>query len=146
MAPSPAGASALGNVTLDDKYELESGRVYLTGVQALVRLLMLQRQRDKLAGLTTAGFVSAYRGSRLGHEPVLGPVGRLQVRVGYGRKLRIDQYRSGSGEDGHARRFPVPAGRHLDSLARRLPRNRSADAGLQDLRRAALLPRQQAQS
>ena len=66
MAPSPAGASALRNVTLDDKYELESGRVYLTGVQALVRLLMLQRQRDKLAGLNTAGFVSGYRGSPLG--------------------------------------------------------------------------------
>ena len=57
---------ALRKVTLDDKYELESGRVYLTGVQALVRLLMLQRQRDKLAGLNTAGFVSGYRGSPLG--------------------------------------------------------------------------------
>ena len=57
---------ALRNVTLDDKYELESGRVYLTGVQALVRLLLLQRQRDKLAGLNTAGFVSGYRGSPLG--------------------------------------------------------------------------------
>ncbi len=66
MAPSPAGASGLRNVTLDDKYELESGRVYLTGVQALVRLLMLQRQRDRLAGLNTAGFVSGYRGSPLG--------------------------------------------------------------------------------
>ena len=57
---------ALRNVTLDDKYELESGHVYLTGVQALVRLLLLQRQRDKLAGLNTAGFVSGYRGSPLG--------------------------------------------------------------------------------
>src|SRR6266567_4544662 len=66
MAPSPAGASGLRNVTLDDKYELESGCVYLTGVQALVRLLMLQRQRDRLAGLNTAGFVSGYRGSPLG--------------------------------------------------------------------------------
>jgi indolepyruvate ferredoxin oxidoreductase len=66
MVLSPAGATALPNVTLDDKYELESGRVYLTGVQALVRLLILQRQRDKLAGLNTAGFVSGYRGSPLG--------------------------------------------------------------------------------
>jgi indolepyruvate ferredoxin oxidoreductase len=53
-------------VKLDDKYELESGRVYLTGAQAFVRLLMLQRQRDKLAGLNTGGFVSGYRGSPLG--------------------------------------------------------------------------------
>src|SRR5438874_3257844 len=66
MAPSPAGATTLGNASLDDKYELESGRIYVTGVQALVRLLMLQRQRDALAGLNTAGFVSGYRGSPLG--------------------------------------------------------------------------------
>src|SRR5437667_5767122 len=66
MASTSAGATALRNVTLDDKYELESGRVYLTGVQALVRLLMLQRQRDALARLNTAGFVSGYRGSPLG--------------------------------------------------------------------------------
>jgi indolepyruvate ferredoxin oxidoreductase len=63
MAPA---APVLREVALDDKYALESGRVYLTGVQALVRLLMLQRQRDRLAGLDTAGFVSGYRGSPLG--------------------------------------------------------------------------------
>jgi indolepyruvate ferredoxin oxidoreductase len=57
---------ALREVSLDDKYEVESGRVFLTGIQALVRLLMLQRQRDVLAGLNTAGFVSGYRGSPLG--------------------------------------------------------------------------------
>ena len=53
-------------VTLDDKYSLERGRVFLTGIQALVRLPMLQRQRDVAAGLNTAGFVSGYRGSPLG--------------------------------------------------------------------------------
>ena len=56
----------LRDVSLDDKYELETGRVFVTGVQALVRLLILQHQRDKLAGLNTAGFVSGYRGSPLG--------------------------------------------------------------------------------
>ncbi len=61
-----AAAPALREVSLDDKYALESGRVYLTGAQALVRLLILQRQRDALAGLNTAGFVSGYRGSPLG--------------------------------------------------------------------------------
>lgn len=54
------------SVTLDDKYTLESGRVYLTGVQALTLLPMLQRRRDLAAGLDTAGFVSGYRGSPLG--------------------------------------------------------------------------------
>ena len=66
MSPAASGATALRDVTLDDKYQLETGRVYLTGVQALVRLLILQRQRDLAAGLNTAGFVSGYRGSPLG--------------------------------------------------------------------------------
>jgi indolepyruvate ferredoxin oxidoreductase len=61
-----APAEALRAVTLDDKYALERGRVFLTGVQALVRLPILQRQRDVAAGLNTAGLVSGYRGSPLG--------------------------------------------------------------------------------
>src|SRR3954470_22106533 len=57
---------ALAAVTLDDKYTAESGRVYLTGTQALVRLPMMQRQRDLAAGRNTACFISGYRGSPLG--------------------------------------------------------------------------------
>src|SRR5437763_2280135 len=57
---------ALVAVTLDDKYALERGRVYLTGTQALVRLPMMQSQRDAAAGLNTACFISGYRGSPLG--------------------------------------------------------------------------------
>jgi indolepyruvate ferredoxin oxidoreductase len=57
---------ALAAVTLDDKYALERGRVYLTGTQALVRLPMMQRQCDAAAGLNTACFISGYRGSPLG--------------------------------------------------------------------------------
>src|SRR5579885_1316812 len=57
---------ALAEVTLEDKYVRESGRVYLNGVQALVRLPLMQRQRDVAAGLNTAGFISGYRGSPLG--------------------------------------------------------------------------------
>lgn len=53
-------------VTLDDKYTLDKGRVFITGVQALARLPMVQRQRDVLNGLNTAGFISGYRGSPLG--------------------------------------------------------------------------------
>jgi indolepyruvate ferredoxin oxidoreductase len=56
----------LAVVTLDDKYVLETGRVYLTGTQALVRLPMMQRRRDIAAGLNTACFVAGYRGSPLG--------------------------------------------------------------------------------
>ncbi|HEY4080640.1 MAG TPA: indolepyruvate ferredoxin oxidoreductase family protein [Burkholderiaceae bacterium] len=57
---------ALETVTLDDKYALDSGRAFMSGVQALVRLPMLQRIRDAAAGLNTAGFISGYRGSPLG--------------------------------------------------------------------------------
>ena len=53
-------------VSLDDKYTLESGRIFVTGTQALVRLPMLQRERDRAAGHRTAGFISGYRGSPLG--------------------------------------------------------------------------------
>ncbi|AMV48927.1 indolepyruvate ferredoxin oxidoreductase family protein [Paraburkholderia caribensis] len=53
-------------VTLEDKYTLEKGRVYISGTQALVRLPMLQKARDRKAGLNTAGFISGYRGSPLG--------------------------------------------------------------------------------
>ncbi|MBB6576172.1 indolepyruvate ferredoxin oxidoreductase [Comamonas odontotermitis] len=57
---------ALETVSLDDKYALDHGRAFMSGVQALVRLPMLQRQRDALQGLNTAGFISGYRGSPLG--------------------------------------------------------------------------------
>jgi indolepyruvate ferredoxin oxidoreductase len=56
----------LAAVTLDDKYALEEGRVYLTGTQALVRLPIMQRQRDVAAGLNTGCFIAGYRGSPLG--------------------------------------------------------------------------------
>ena len=57
---------AVSSYKLDDRYVAESGRVYLTGVQALVRLPLEQRRRDAAAGLHTAGFISGYRGSPLG--------------------------------------------------------------------------------
>ena len=57
---------ALETVTLDDKYSLDYGRAFMSGVQALVKLPMLQRLRDQLAGKNTAGFISGYRGSPLG--------------------------------------------------------------------------------
>ncbi len=61
VAPRPLAAASL-----DDRYELESGQVFLTGMQALVRLAIMQRQRDVAAGLNTGGYISGYRGSPLG--------------------------------------------------------------------------------
>ncbi|KIF80213.1 indolepyruvate ferredoxin oxidoreductase family protein [Noviherbaspirillum autotrophicum] len=74
-AATPAGLSAasgatphapLAPVSLDDKYTSTSGLIFISGIQALVRLPLMQRQRDLAAGLNTAGFISGYRGSPLG--------------------------------------------------------------------------------
>ncbi|MEM7359600.1 MAG: indolepyruvate ferredoxin oxidoreductase family protein [Pseudomonadota bacterium] len=56
----------LREVALDDKYKLDKTKAYLNGIEALVRLPILQHQRDMERGLNTAGFVSGYRGSPLG--------------------------------------------------------------------------------
>ena len=56
----------LDNYELLDRYRRESGRVFLTGTQALVRIALMQRTMDRAAGLNTAGFISGYRGSPLG--------------------------------------------------------------------------------
>jgi indolepyruvate ferredoxin oxidoreductase len=55
-----------GPISLDQKYSQDTGHVFLTGIQALVRLPMAQIRRDRAAGLNTAGFISGYRGSPLG--------------------------------------------------------------------------------
>lgn len=56
----------LRTVDLDDKYTRTHGRIFVSGIQALVRLPLIQRERDAAAGLNTAGFISGYRGSPLG--------------------------------------------------------------------------------
>lgn len=58
--------SNLKSIHLDDKYTLDEGQVFLTGVQALVRLPLMQKKLDLENGLNTAGFISGYRGSPLG--------------------------------------------------------------------------------
>ena len=61
-----SGQTTLRDVSLDDKYDLAKDRVFITGTQAVIRMLLMQRERDRLAGLNTAGFVSGYRGSPIG--------------------------------------------------------------------------------
>ena len=56
----------LHDVALDDKFDLGKERIFLSGAQAIVRMLLMQRERDRRTGLNTAGFVSGYRGSPLG--------------------------------------------------------------------------------
>ena len=69
-SPSSANTPAIDTLdndyTLEHKYTRTDGRIYLSGVQALVRLPLMQRLRDQAAGLETAGFISGYRGSPLG--------------------------------------------------------------------------------
>jgi len=56
----------LKTIKLSDKFELDEGRIFITGTQAIVRLLLIQKSLDARAGLNTAGFVSGYRGSPMG--------------------------------------------------------------------------------
>ena len=53
-------------VSLDDKYDISQSRVFVTGYHALIRALLMQKERDRRAGLNTAGYVTGYRGSPLG--------------------------------------------------------------------------------
>jgi indolepyruvate ferredoxin oxidoreductase len=86
-------SAVLRDVKLEDKYLSHSGRVYLTGTQALVRLAIMQRERDAAAGLNTAGFISGYRGS---------PIGTFDLQAAQSRKL-LEQshivFRPGVNED-----------------------------------------------
>jgi indolepyruvate ferredoxin oxidoreductase len=66
IAAGPGVDSSLSNITLDDKFDLKRQRILVSGTQAIVRLLLMQKARDRLAGRNTAGFVSGYRGSPLG--------------------------------------------------------------------------------
>lgn len=56
----------LHDVSLADKFDLGKERIFVSGAQAIVRMLLMQRERDRRAGLSTAGFVSGYRGSPVG--------------------------------------------------------------------------------
>ena len=56
----------LHEVALGDKFDLSKERIFVSGAQAVIRMLMMQRERDRRAGLSTAGFISGYRGSPLG--------------------------------------------------------------------------------
>lgn len=60
------GTPVSGGISLDDKYLLESGRAFMTGIHALVRLPLDRKRLDRKSGLNTAGFISGYRGSPLG--------------------------------------------------------------------------------
>ena len=57
---------SLRPVSLDDKYDLTQSHVFVTGYQALIRACLTQKERDRRAGLNTAGYVTGYRGSPLG--------------------------------------------------------------------------------
>ena len=83
-APQPAQPSGtLAAYALEDRHRQTRGRVFLTGTQALVRIMLDQSRRDRAAGLTTAGFVSGYRGS---------PLGALDMEMWRG-KTQLEEYR-----------------------------------------------------
>ncbi|WP_051630858.1 indolepyruvate ferredoxin oxidoreductase family protein [Afifella pfennigii] len=88
-----AERETLRNVSLADKFDLAKEDVLLTGTQAVVRLLLMQKERDRRAGLKTAGFVSGYRGS---------PIGGLDQQLWRAEKLLTEsdvRFQPGLNED-----------------------------------------------
>jgi indolepyruvate ferredoxin oxidoreductase len=77
-----AGQILKNNFSLNDKYTLFEGRVILSGIQALVRLLLDQHRADVIKGINTGTLVSGYRGS---------PVGVLDINLVKNKKL-LDQH------------------------------------------------------
>jgi indolepyruvate ferredoxin oxidoreductase len=89
---APVSESRL-SMTLDDRYTVERGWLYMTGTQALVRLPLQQRARDAAAGHDTGGYISGYRGS---------PLGRYDMELWAAGKLLRERnivFRSGLNED-----------------------------------------------
>src|ERR1700760_2676547 len=80
-------------VSLDDKYDLAKDRIYVTGFQALVRLCLMQKERDRRAVLNTAGYVSGYRGSPL------GTLDQQFMRAGKRLKANDILFHAGTNED-----------------------------------------------
>ena len=79
--------------TLDDKFDLDETHQILNGSQAIIRLVLMQHERDRRAGLNTAGFVTGYRGS---------PIAGLEGAMLRSRKLlepRNIKFQSGLNED-----------------------------------------------
>ncbi len=86
-------APDLREVTLSDKYELPEGRIFCSGIQAVVRLPFDQRQADDRAGLNTAAFVSGYQGSPL------GGIDKELMRLGALRERWNVQFQPGLNEE-----------------------------------------------
>src|SRR5882757_7206895 len=82
MAQNPRTSGSLDDYALMDRYNRKSGRVLLTGTQALVRILLDQRDRDRADGLNTGGFVCGYRGS---------PLGGVDMELWRAKKLLADR-------------------------------------------------------
>ena len=80
-------------IKLNDKYDLSETRVYMSGTHAVIRLALMQHERDRQSGLNTAGYISGYRGS---------PIGTLDLhlsRIGDILKTRNINFTPGLNED-----------------------------------------------
>src|ERR1700730_15372057 len=94
----------LQSTSLDDKYDLTKRRIFVSGPQAIVRLPLMQKELDRRAGLTTAGFISGYRGPPAAGRPrpeliarqAPSPCRGIPVAAGPQRESRGDRHMGGA--------------------------------------------------
>ncbi|GAA1009595.1 indolepyruvate ferredoxin oxidoreductase family protein [Nocardiopsis tropica] len=63
--PRGGQSASVESFSLDDRYTREQGTIYLTGIQALVRMVRDRARLDRRQNLRTASFISGYEGSPL---------------------------------------------------------------------------------
>ena len=120
--------------SLEDKYTAEEGRIFLSGIQALVRLPIVQMRRDHAAGLNTAAFVSGYRGSPLGgYDQQLAKAGKHLSAHGV-------EFRPGVNEDLAATAIWGTSGARSSFISRPAPARMASSATGTARGRASIAP------
>ena len=116
-------------VSLEDKYDLREGAVFMSGTQALARLPLEQRWRDQRAGLNTGGFISGYRGSPLGgYDRELWRIGARLAALNIRFQPGVNEDLAATAGGARSTSTSIPAPRSTASLASGMAKARASTA------------------
>jgi indolepyruvate ferredoxin oxidoreductase len=100
-------------VSLDDKWTVDRGRIVINGTQAIARTLLAQRELDRRRGLSTAGFITGYRGSPLGNvDMTLWSIGDRLSAAGIVFQPGVNEDIAATAVHGSQQIDAVPGARH----------------------------------